>query len=109
MSKKLNVVFPMGKKPEIVFIESVHAEKDCYIFWEMDHLKLNPSWIKDCPHEQKEIFAIDSMQSKYQRLGKAFDLIVEACKSALGNENGHGDIGDIGAVLENEEVKRFMA
>lgn len=75
---KLNVVFPVGKKPEINFHESIYADKDCYIYWDMEHLKLNPSWVKDAPPEQKEVYAINSMLSRLESQQKRIAALREA-------------------------------
>lgn len=81
MSKKFNVVFPIGKTPEINFIESKIVEKDCYVFWDMEYLIVKPSWIVDLPDKNKEIYSINSLIHRCERLESQNKIMREALES----------------------------
>ena len=70
---KLNVVFPIGKRPEIKFTESFLVEKDCYIYWDMESLKLplfNGSISPSGPPEQKVVHAMSYLIKRNEELVK---------------------------------------
>lgn len=65
---QLNIIFPVGQKPNVKICESKFAEKDCYVYWDMEYLKLRPIWMPEQDIKHKEVYGINSMINAVKNL-----------------------------------------